>query len=32
LKEMLGVEVPWLSNPRAALTGVEINLSEHRAG
>jgi hypothetical protein len=32
LREMLGVEVPWLSNPRAALTGVEINLSEHRAG
>jgi hypothetical protein len=32
LKEMLGVEVPWLSNPRAALTRVEINLSEHRAG
>jgi hypothetical protein len=32
LKEMLGVEVPWLSNPRAALTEAEINSSEHRSG
>jgi hypothetical protein len=32
LREMLGVEVPWLSNPPAASTELEINLSEHRAG
>jgi hypothetical protein len=31
LREMFGVEVPWLSNPRATSSGVEINLSEHRA-
>jgi hypothetical protein len=30
LSEMFGVEVPWLSSPQAALSGVEINLPEHR--
>ena len=32
LREMFGVEVPWLSNPLVASTEHEINLSEHRAG
>ena len=32
LRELLGVEVPWLSKPPAASTELEINLSKHRAG
>ena len=31
LREMLGVEVPWLSNPPAASTELEINVSEQPA-
>lgn len=31
LREMLGVEVPWLSNPLAASTELESNLSEQPA-
>jgi sulfotransferase family protein len=31
LKEMLGIEVPWPSNPSAALAGFEINSVERRA-
>lgn len=32
LREMLGIEVPWPSNPPAALTGLfEITSAEHRA-
>jgi hypothetical protein len=31
LREMLGVEVPWRSNPLAASTELESNLSEQRA-
>jgi hypothetical protein len=27
LKEMLGVEVPWLCNPQAALTGADLSLN-----
>jgi hypothetical protein len=31
LREMLGIEVPWLSNLPAASTELEINLSEQPA-
>jgi hypothetical protein len=31
LKEMLGAELPWPSNPPAALAGFEITSAEHRA-
>ena len=31
LREMLGIEVPWPSNPPAALAGFEITSAEHRA-
>jgi Sulfotransferase domain len=31
LREMLGIEVPWPSNPPAVLAGFEITSAEHRA-
>jgi hypothetical protein len=31
LKRMLGAELPWPSNPSAALAGFEITSAEHRA-